>query len=84
MSATVLLIAAQKDDHARVGQALAGIRGAPFRLETSSTLADGLARLKQGRIDAVLLDLNLPDSLGLTTFLRVQPKAPQIPVVVIT
>jgi len=83
MSATVLLVAAQKDDHARVGQALAGIRDAPFRLETSSTLADGLARLKQGRIDAVLLDLNLPDSLGLTTFLRVQPKAPQIPVVVI-
>ena len=84
MSATVLLIAAQKDDHARVGQALAGIRGAPFRLETAGTLADGLARLKLGRIDAVLLDLNLPDSLGLTTFLRVQPKAPQIPVVVIT
>jgi len=84
MSATVLLIAAQTDDHARVGQALAGIRGAPFRLETSTTLADGLARLKLGRIDAVLLDLNLPDSLGLTTFLRVQPKAPQIPVVVLT
>ena len=84
MSATVLLIAAQKDDHARVGQALAGIRGAPFRLETAGTLADGLARLKLGRIDAVMLDLNLPDSLGLTTFLRVQPKAPQIPVVVIT
>ena len=84
MSATVLLIAAQKDDHARVGQALAGIRGAPFRLETAGTLADGLARLKLGRIDAILLDLNLPDSLGLTTFLRVQPKAPQIPVVVIT
>jgi FixJ family two-component response regulator len=32
----------------------------------------------------VLLDLNLPDSAGLTTFLRVQPKAPHIPVVVIT
>ena len=44
MSATVLLIAPQKDDHTRVGQALAGIRGAPFRLETVGTLADGLAR----------------------------------------
>jgi diguanylate cyclase (GGDEF)-like protein/PAS domain S-box-containing protein len=84
MSATVLLIAAQKDDHARVGQALAGIRGVPFRLETAGTLADGIARLKLGPIDAVLLDLDLPDSVGLTTFLRVQPKAPQIPVVVIT
>jgi diguanylate cyclase (GGDEF)-like protein/PAS domain S-box-containing protein len=81
--ATVLLIGAQPDDHARVEEALAGIRGAPFRMETAGTLAAGLARLKQGRVDAILLDLNLPDSLGVTTFLRVQPKAPQIPIVVI-
>ncbi len=81
--ATVLLIGAQPEDHARTGQALAGIRGQPFRLETAHSLAEGLARLKRSRIDAVLLDLNLPDSLGLTTFLRVQPKAPQIPVVVV-
>ena len=42
-----------------------------------------LARLKHGRIDAIVLDLNLPDSTGLTTFLRVQPKAPQVPIVVL-
>ncbi len=82
-TATVLLIGAQPDDRARVGEALAAIRGAPFRLESTATLAEGLARLKQGRIDAILLDLNLPDSLGVTTFLRVQPKAPQIPIVVL-
>jgi diguanylate cyclase (GGDEF)-like protein/PAS domain S-box-containing protein len=83
MSATVLLIGAQSDDRKRVGEALSGIRGQPFRLETSTTLADGLARVKLGRVDAILLDLNLPDSLGLTTFLRVQPKAPQVPVVIL-
>ncbi len=82
-SATVLLIGAQADDHARVDEALSGIRGQPFRMETAGTLADGVTRMKQGRVDAVLLDLNLPDSIGLTTFLRVQPKAPQIPVVVL-
>jgi diguanylate cyclase (GGDEF)-like protein/PAS domain S-box-containing protein len=83
MTATVLLIGAENDDRARVGAALGGIRGQPFRLEVAGTLADGLAVLKLGRIDAVLLDLNLPDSLGLTTFLRVQPKAPQVPIVVL-
>ncbi len=83
MSATVLLISAHSDDPDRVGAALSGIRGQPFRLETTSTLADGLARVKLGRVDAILLDLNLPDSLGLTTFLRVQPKAPQVPVVIV-
>ena len=35
------------------------------------------------RIDALLLDLELPDSAGLTTFLRVQPKAPHVPIVVV-
>ena len=83
MSATVLLISAHSDDRTRVGAALSGIRGQPFRLETMTTLADGLARVKLGRVDAILLDLNLPDSLGLTTFLRVQPKAPQVPVVIV-
>jgi len=83
MTATVLLIGAQSDDQARVREALDGIRGQPFRMEVAGTLADGVSRMKQGRVDAVLLDLNLPDSLGLTTFLRVQPKAPQIPIVVL-
>jgi diguanylate cyclase (GGDEF)-like protein/PAS domain S-box-containing protein len=81
--ATVLLISPSPEDHARFAEVLAAIRGSPFRLEVAGTLAEGLARLKQGRVDAVLLDLELPDSLGLTTFLRVQPKAPQVPIVIV-
>ena len=82
-AATVLLITAQSADKARVADALAAIRGQPYRLEVASTLADGLARIKHGRIDAVLLDLNLPDSAGLTTFLRTQPKATHTPIIVL-
>ncbi len=82
-SANVLLVSAQPTDKARVAAALAAIRGEPYRLEVLSTLAEGLARLKHGRVDAVLLDLNLPDSAGLTTFLRAQPKATQIPIIVL-
>ena len=82
-SATVLLISAQPTDQSRVRGALESIRGQPYRLETVATLADGLARIRQGRIDAILLGLNLPDSAGLTTFLRVQPKATQLPIVVL-
>jgi diguanylate cyclase (GGDEF)-like protein/PAS domain S-box-containing protein len=82
-SATVLLVSAHPADKARVASALAAIRGQPYRLEVTSTLAEALARIKLGRIDAVLLDLNLPDSAGLTTFLRTQPKATQIPIIVI-
>jgi diguanylate cyclase (GGDEF)-like protein/PAS domain S-box-containing protein len=81
--ATVLLISAQPDDQVRVREALAAIRGEPFQLEVATTLADGLARIKRSAVDAILLDLALPDSLGLTTFLRVQPKATQMPIVVL-
>ena len=81
--ATVLLVSAVPGDHALFAEALDGIRGQPFRLEVAGNLADGMARVKQGRVDAILLDLELPDSTGLTTFLRVQPKSPQVPVVVV-
>jgi len=82
-SATVLLICAQSGDQAQVRSALEAIRGQPYRLEVAGTLADGLARIRQGRVDAIVLDLDLPDSSGLTTFLRVQPKATQLPIVVL-
>jgi len=81
-SATVLLISSRKEDHARFAGLLAGIRGQPFELEVAESLADGLARVKLGRVDAIILDVALPDSRGLTTFLRIQPKAPNVPIVV--
>jgi diguanylate cyclase (GGDEF)-like protein/PAS domain S-box-containing protein len=82
-NATVLLISAQSADKARLADALAAIRGQPYRLEVVSTLAEALNRIKHGRIEAILLELTLPDSSGLTTFLRVQPKAPHVPIVVL-
>ncbi|HEX7374831.1 MAG TPA: EAL domain-containing protein [Steroidobacteraceae bacterium] len=82
-SATVLLISTQPADEVQVRVALQSIRGRPYQLEKTGTLGDGLARVRQGRIDAILLDLNLPDSAGLTTFLRIQPKATQLPIVVL-
>ena len=81
--ATILLISAQSADKARLAEALGAIRGQPYRLEVTSTLADALNRIKHGRIDAIVLDLALPDSSGLTTFLRIQPKVTNVPIVVL-
>ena len=80
-AATVLLISAAPREQAEVRAALESIHGRPYRLEVVSSLADGLVRLKSGRLDAILLDLDLPDSRGATSFLRVQPKATNIPIV---
>lgn len=82
-SATVLLIDAHPEDEQLIREELALIRDCPYRLELAKTFAAGLACLKQGRIDVILVDLNLPDSLGLTTFLRLQPKAGHHPIIVL-
>lgn len=82
-SATVLLIDAHPLDEQLIREELALIRDRPYRLEVARTFAAGLARIRQGCIDAILIDLNLPDSLGLTTFLRLQPKASHYPIIVL-
>jgi signal transduction histidine kinase len=53
-------------------------------IEHESSLAAGLARLEEGGFDAVLVDLGLPDSEGLDTFLRVAEAAGTAAVVVVT
>ena len=78
---TVLLISAAPREQAEVRAALESIRGQPYRLDVVTSLADGFARLKQGRLDAILLDLSLPDSQGVTTFLRLQPKSTNVPII---
>ncbi len=55
-----------------------------FPLEHVDRLADGLDRLEGGGIDVVVLDLDLPDSFGLETFLALHRRAPEIPVLVLT
>ena len=52
MSATVLLIARRRTTTPRLAEALAGIRGQPYRLEIASVARRRPRRLKQGRIDA--------------------------------
>ncbi len=50
----------------------------------ADTLADGIHQVNTHRVDLVLLDLNLPDSEGLDTFLKMRQTAPYAPVVVLS
>ena len=47
-------------------------------------LAPALERLQHARFDAVLLDLGLPDSEGLSTLVAVAQAVPALPIVVLT
>jgi PAS domain S-box-containing protein len=58
--------------------------GGLLSLETAERLSGGLEVLSKGDIDAVLLDLFLPDSEGIETFSRVHSSFPEVPVIVVT
>jgi signal transduction histidine kinase len=58
--------------------------GFGFRLYRSQDLAGALARLDEGGIDVVLLDLHLPDSRGAETVARVRERDARVPIVVFT
>lgn len=71
--------------HARLIQELLKDSTAPsFSLTVCGLLAEGLARLTAEKFDLVLLDLILPDSEELDTFVRVRSHAPALPIVIIT
>jgi signal transduction histidine kinase/DNA-binding response OmpR family regulator len=53
-------------------------------LEHASSLGEATARLAQGGVDLVILDLGLPDSQGLQTFERLSGTFPDTAVVVLT
>ena len=54
---------------------LARSENASFQVSVANSLAAGLARLGQGGIEFILIDLTLPDSAGMNT-LRFSEAAP--------
>ena len=55
-----------------------------FAVEAVTTLAEATARVGRGGIDVVLLDLGLPDSQGLDTFMHLREAGPGVPIVILT
>lgn len=71
--------------HARaIGEGLCANLHDRFDLMCAERLGSGLEILARGGIDLLLLDLNLPDSNGLSTFERFHRAAPQVPIVIMT
>ena len=86
---SVLVIDQDAAQHSLIEHALATASshvGEYVRFEVSyaGSLVEGLDTLAQGGIDAVLLDLELPDSNGLDTLVRVREEHQGVPIVVLT
>ncbi|MBM3740746.1 MAG: response regulator, partial [Acidobacteria bacterium] len=66
---------------------LEGIReegGSAFEVTWTETVHAASSAMRQKQFDAVLLDLNLPDSHGLETFMTVRAANPNLPIVLLT
>lgn len=71
--------------HVQLIKTLLGEAHTPaFELEIADRLSAGIARLAEGDVDVVLLDLLLPDSDGLDTFFKLRGHALNTPIVVLT
>ena len=80
----VLLIEDDPGDARLIKEMVAGFKGASFEMEWADRLSKGLEYLAHDGIDVVLLDLSLPDSLGLPTVVKAHAQAPGVPMVVLT
>jgi predicted heme/steroid binding protein/CheY-like chemotaxis protein/uncharacterized membrane protein len=78
------LIEDNPGDARLVKEMLSEVKNVFFDLEWTDDLAKSLKRLAAGGIEVVLLDLNLPDSQGFNTIVRIQSEAPQVPTVIMT
>ena len=80
----VLLVEDNAGDARLIQESLSEAKGEPFEVEIVDSLSAALERLQKGGIEAVLLDLGLPDSQGWSTFDTIKGRAPTIPVIVLT
>jgi DNA-binding NarL/FixJ family response regulator len=55
-----------------------------FELFHCYKLQEGLQLLKNNEFDVILLDLGLPDSSNIETFIRVHDYSPEIPIIILT
>jgi len=83
-SQRILLVEDNPADAQIIRAALEASPAARFTLVHVERLSDALTRLAEEPFAVVLLDLSLPDSWGFATISRIQERAPEIPIVVLT
>src|SRR5229473_242720 len=83
LPAKILLIENDPAGADRIRAALAETSSGSFDVEWVRQLSEGLARLSKGGIDAVLLELSLPDSHGIETFDKLFSAVPDVPILIL-
>ncbi len=80
----VLLVAGDSHDKALFSGLLSSEQGlSVFEVECADRVSTAVDRLFKGGIDVLLMDLELPDSKGLDSFIRINHQYPAMPVIVL-
>lgn len=79
-----LLVEDNPDDVVILKRMLSEAKGTFINLRWVGRLSEALEYLMEERPEVILLDLNLPDSQGLDTFIKIHAQASEIPIIVLT
>lgn len=80
----ILLIEDNPGDARLIREMLSESRETPFELTVTGQLATGAELLESDVFNLILLDLSLPDSIGLDTFYTLRESYGKLPIVVLT
>ncbi|MDG9670860.1 response regulator [Hahella sp. CR1] len=83
-SIRILLIEDDLTDVLLIKEALKDVSDFDYELIHTEFINDGIEQSRKHKIDVVLLDLGLPDSQGVNTFLEFNHRFPLLPVLVLT
>lgn len=80
----ILIITDNARDAHTLTKVLTKANDNPFCVEWLRLLSAGIGRIKSRDIDAIVVDLSLPDSQGIATFNQLFAATPHIPIVILT
>jgi diguanylate cyclase (GGDEF)-like protein len=83
-SLSILLVEDHDADALLVESMLRDAPGGGFAVSRATRVSEALEVLGAYAVDAVLLDLSLPDAVGLTGLEQLHERAPRVPIVVMT
>jgi two-component system, cell cycle sensor histidine kinase and response regulator CckA len=80
----VLLVEDNPGDARLIEEFLRDVTSTQFDLTHADCLEKAIAKLDERSFDVAILDLSLPDSRGLETFIKTQERYPALPIIVLT
>lgn len=81
---TVLIVEDSSDDYYLLQEVLTTSEEVDVDILHESRLSEAFSAAEKGKIDVAIIDLALPDSFGLDTFLQFHRRHPAIPTIIMT